>query len=158
MPTVWRDLRIGRVLSLVRITSDTTKKQNFASPGGAIVDRPRVYSAPSRLALNEWAPIGRVDDGPASSGSQRSYRPNRIIDADRRRFLGAAMALGLSELRVNGHFSSYTRGRSPASSTNRRTTSEREFAAAASVQTVSWRQRGRAAATSSAAARRNRRK
>ena len=31
------------------------RAQNFASPGGAKVNRPHVYSAPSRLALNEWA-------------------------------------------------------------------------------------------------------
>jgi thiol-disulfide isomerase/thioredoxin len=31
---------------------------NFASPGGAVLDKPSVYAAPSRLALNEWALLG----------------------------------------------------------------------------------------------------
>jgi hypothetical protein len=34
------------------------RTQNFASRGGADVDRRRVYSAPARLALNEWALAG----------------------------------------------------------------------------------------------------
>jgi thiol-disulfide isomerase/thioredoxin len=31
---------------------------NFASPGGAIADQPRRYTAPSRLRPNEWALVG----------------------------------------------------------------------------------------------------
>ena len=34
------------------------RTQNFASPGGVEPDRPRVYAAPSRLALNQWALAG----------------------------------------------------------------------------------------------------
>ena len=34
------------------------RAQNFASPGGADVDRRRVYAAPARLALNQWALAG----------------------------------------------------------------------------------------------------
>ena len=31
---------------------------NFASPGGAVVDKRRVYAAPARLRLNQWALAG----------------------------------------------------------------------------------------------------
>ena len=31
---------------------------NFASPGGAVLDEPRVYAAPARLRLNHWALSG----------------------------------------------------------------------------------------------------
>jgi len=34
------------------------RTENFASPGGAAVDRRRLYAAPARLALNQWALIG----------------------------------------------------------------------------------------------------
>jgi thiol-disulfide isomerase/thioredoxin len=34
------------------------RTQNFASPGGAAFDKPRVYSAPARLDLNSWALTG----------------------------------------------------------------------------------------------------
>jgi hypothetical protein len=34
------------------------RTENFSSPGGAEVNRRRVYSAPSRLALNQWALSG----------------------------------------------------------------------------------------------------
>jgi thiol-disulfide isomerase/thioredoxin len=34
------------------------RTENFASPGGGHVDRRRVYSAPGRLALNQWALAG----------------------------------------------------------------------------------------------------
>jgi thiol-disulfide isomerase/thioredoxin len=32
--------------------------QNFASPGGAAVDKPRTYAAPARLQVNHWALSG----------------------------------------------------------------------------------------------------
>jgi thiol-disulfide isomerase/thioredoxin len=32
--------------------------QNFASPGGAVLDRPTAYAAPARLRLNHWALAG----------------------------------------------------------------------------------------------------
>ena len=31
------------------------RSENFASPGGAVLDRPRAYERPARLRLNEWA-------------------------------------------------------------------------------------------------------
>jgi thiol-disulfide isomerase/thioredoxin len=34
------------------------RTENFASPGGAILDHPRVYAVPARFSLNEWALSG----------------------------------------------------------------------------------------------------
>ena len=34
------------------------RTENFSSPGGAVVDKPRVYSAPARFSLNHWALAG----------------------------------------------------------------------------------------------------
>ena len=34
------------------------RTQNFASPGGAVLDKPRMYQVPARLRLNEWALSG----------------------------------------------------------------------------------------------------
>jgi thiol-disulfide isomerase/thioredoxin len=34
------------------------RTRNFASPGGAMLDKPRVYELPARLRLNEWALSG----------------------------------------------------------------------------------------------------
>ena len=34
------------------------RTENFASPGGGQLDRRRLYAAPSRLALNQWALVG----------------------------------------------------------------------------------------------------
>src|SRR5262245_60412639 len=34
------------------------RTQNFASPGGAVLDKPRMYEVPARLRLNEWALSG----------------------------------------------------------------------------------------------------
>jgi thiol-disulfide isomerase/thioredoxin len=34
------------------------RTQNFASPGGAMSDRPRIYALPARLRLNDWALSG----------------------------------------------------------------------------------------------------
>jgi thiol-disulfide isomerase/thioredoxin len=34
------------------------RTENFASPGGAALDRRRLYTAPTRLALNQWALVG----------------------------------------------------------------------------------------------------
>jgi thiol-disulfide isomerase/thioredoxin len=48
----WRDLR-----SPENYLGDA-RTENFASPGGAVVDRRHVYTAPERLRLNEWALSG----------------------------------------------------------------------------------------------------
>ena len=34
------------------------RTQNFASPGGAVLDKPRMYAAPARLELNQWGLSG----------------------------------------------------------------------------------------------------
>jgi thiol-disulfide isomerase/thioredoxin len=34
------------------------RTQSFASPGGAVLDKPRVYAPPARLELNQWALSG----------------------------------------------------------------------------------------------------
>ena len=34
------------------------RTENFASPGGAVLDKRRVYAAPARLRLNQWALAG----------------------------------------------------------------------------------------------------
>jgi thiol-disulfide isomerase/thioredoxin len=34
------------------------RTENFASPGGAVLDNPRLYELPARLRLNEWALSG----------------------------------------------------------------------------------------------------
>src|SRR5438874_8873011 len=34
------------------------RTQNFASPGGGLLDKPRMYKLPSRLRLNDWALSG----------------------------------------------------------------------------------------------------
>ena len=34
------------------------RTENFASPGGAVLDKRRVYAAPARLSLNHWAHSG----------------------------------------------------------------------------------------------------
>jgi thiol-disulfide isomerase/thioredoxin len=34
------------------------RTENFASPGGAVLDQPRVYAAPARFSLNHWALAG----------------------------------------------------------------------------------------------------
>jgi hypothetical protein len=34
------------------------RTENFASPSGAAADKPRVYAAPARLSLNQWALSG----------------------------------------------------------------------------------------------------
>jgi thiol-disulfide isomerase/thioredoxin len=34
------------------------RTENFASPGGAVLDKPRTYELPARLRLNEWALSG----------------------------------------------------------------------------------------------------
>ena len=37
---------------------DYDRTENFASPGGALLGRSRMYSAPARLKLNHWALVG----------------------------------------------------------------------------------------------------
>jgi thiol-disulfide isomerase/thioredoxin len=39
------------------------RTENFASPGGAQLDRRRLFAAPGRLALNQWALVGEWTTG-----------------------------------------------------------------------------------------------
>src|SRR5438445_8780610 len=39
------------------------RTENFASPGGAVVDQPRVYATPAHLSLNQWALDGECTVG-----------------------------------------------------------------------------------------------
>jgi thiol-disulfide isomerase/thioredoxin len=48
----WGDLR-----SAENYVGDA-RTENFASPGAAVLDEPRVYAVPARLRLNEWALSG----------------------------------------------------------------------------------------------------
>ena len=48
----WRNLRSGENYVGYERT------QNFASPGGAALDQPRIYAFPPRLRLNDWALSG----------------------------------------------------------------------------------------------------
>jgi thiol-disulfide isomerase/thioredoxin len=48
----WRNLKSGENY----VGFDRT--ENFASPGGAVLDKPRIYERPARLRLNEWALSG----------------------------------------------------------------------------------------------------
>lgn len=48
----WRSLRSGENYI------GYARTQNFASPGGATSDKPRVYALPARLRLNDWALSG----------------------------------------------------------------------------------------------------
>jgi hypothetical protein len=55
------------------------RTENFASPGGAIPDRSRVYAAPERLALNHWAlsgdwTVGRQATDLNQAGGRITYR------------------------------------------------------------------------------------
>jgi thiol-disulfide isomerase/thioredoxin len=52
------------------------RTENFASPGGAVVDTPRVYSAPAQLRLNQWSLAG---DWAVNQGSALLHRANGRI-------------------------------------------------------------------------------
>ncbi len=49
------------------------RTENFASPGGAVLDQPRTYELPARLRLNEWALSG---DWTVKSQAAVLNRPN----------------------------------------------------------------------------------
>lgn len=53
------------------------RTENFASPGGAVPDRRRVYAAPARLRLNQWALSG---DWTVAKQSTVLHKPNgRVV-------------------------------------------------------------------------------
>jgi thiol-disulfide isomerase/thioredoxin len=43
------------------------RTENFASPGGAVLNKPRAYAAPERLRLNHWALVGDWTSKPHSA-------------------------------------------------------------------------------------------
>jgi len=43
------------------------RAESFASPGNAVADRTHAYTAPTRLALNEWALVGNWTIGPEAA-------------------------------------------------------------------------------------------
>jgi hypothetical protein len=51
-PADWRSLKSPEIYLGYERT------ENFASPGGAVLDKRRVYAAPARLRLNQWALSG----------------------------------------------------------------------------------------------------
>src|SRR3712207_6156009 len=52
------------------------RTQNFASPGGAVLDKPRTYELPSRLRLNDWALSG---DWTIKKQAAVLNKPNGVI-------------------------------------------------------------------------------
>jgi thiol-disulfide isomerase/thioredoxin len=52
------------------------RTENFASPGGATLDKPRTYALPARLQLNEWALSG---DWTVKNQAIAPNKPNGII-------------------------------------------------------------------------------
>jgi thiol-disulfide isomerase/thioredoxin len=52
------------------------RTENFASPGGAVLDKPRVYGAPAWLGLNHWALAG---DWTVENQATLLNRPNGRI-------------------------------------------------------------------------------
>jgi thiol-disulfide isomerase/thioredoxin len=52
------------------------RTENFASPGGAMLDKARVYALPTRLRLNEWALSG---DWTVTNQATALNKPNGVI-------------------------------------------------------------------------------
>jgi hypothetical protein len=52
------------------------RTENFASPGGAVLDRSRMYELPARLRLNEWALFG---DWAVTNRAAVLNKPNGVI-------------------------------------------------------------------------------
>ncbi len=50
----------------------TTQAENFASPGGAVVDKPQAYAAPTGLGLNHWALAGEWTVGKGAAVLNRA--------------------------------------------------------------------------------------
>ena len=52
------------------------RSENFASPGGAVFDKPRLYELPARLGLNEW---GLSGDWTVEKDRARLNQPNGSV-------------------------------------------------------------------------------
>ena len=54
------------------------RTENFASSGGALRDKPRVYAVPGRLRLNQWALSGDWTMTKGAVGTEQAERAYRI--------------------------------------------------------------------------------
>ena len=54
------------------------RTENFASPGGAVLDKRRVYAAPARLRLNQWALSGDWTMEKAGHRAEQGQRADRV--------------------------------------------------------------------------------
>ena len=54
------------------------RTQNFASPGGAVLDKPRMYELPARLRLNEWALSGDWTVKKEAAALNKAQRTHRV--------------------------------------------------------------------------------
>ena len=54
------------------------RTENFASPGGAVLDQPRVYALPARLRLNDWALSGDWTVKNASRRAEQAQWTHRV--------------------------------------------------------------------------------
>jgi thiol-disulfide isomerase/thioredoxin len=78
------------------------RTENFSSSGGALRDRPRVYAAPGRLRLNQWALSG---DWTMTTGAVVLNKPNgriayRFHARDLHLVMGPAAGAGPARFRV----------------------------------------------------------
>jgi Thioredoxin like C-terminal domain len=53
------------------------RTEDFASPDGVLLDQPKTYSAPAKLALNQWALAGTWNVGPESASLGSA--PGRVV-------------------------------------------------------------------------------
>ena len=120
------------------------RTQNFASPGGAVSDQPRMYELPARLRLNDWAlsgdwtvrkdatalnkPNGRIAYrfhardlhlvmGPAAPGTSVRFRV--LIDGQPP---GAAHGIDVDEQGIRHGYRTATVSADPATEAHRRST------------------------------------
>jgi thiol-disulfide isomerase/thioredoxin len=74
------------------------RTENFASPGGVVPDERRVYEAPARLSLNQWALSGDWTVGGQATVSNRDN--GRIMHRFHARDLHLALGPGASDAPV----------------------------------------------------------
>ena len=76
MPAVWRRRADWDDLKSQENYVGYARTENFASPGGAARDKPRIYAVPARLKLNQWALAG---DWTVQKGLTALNKPNGRI-------------------------------------------------------------------------------
>ena len=54
------------------------RTENFASPGGAVPDKPRMYELPARLRLNDWALSGDWTVKKRRRRTEQAQRTHRV--------------------------------------------------------------------------------